>query len=239
VAAAVRMLGAVVRLSRLVLLLVLVSVTSGCWNNRYEAIAWWNELRGDAYPLDAIPREVEPTQDGERLTCPDVLLARHGGDAIRYERPVTVAEPFQDKLRAFEAIVAEVARAHYGRTPERILHFGAYVCRTIRGREDRLSEHAFGNALDVSGFRFARMGAQEALPDGMPTPLRRAFLVSVRRHWAGDGQDEVAEAHRRYLHALVETLRAQGIFRGVTGPTAQVPAGHLHFDYAPWRYTRL
>jgi hypothetical protein len=208
----------------------------GCTADRYESIAWWNRVRGDAYPLDAISREVPETPEEPQAAppCPDLPLTHYAGEVIAYERSVRVAESFQAKLRALEGLVAELATAHYGRAPRRILHFGAYACRTVTGRDDRLSEHALGNAIDVSGFSFARLPTSKPVPEALPAQLRRPFVVSVRRHWDAPDQEGPAAVHRQFLRSLVDGLLADRLFRGF----AAYP-GHLHLDYAPWRYTRL
>lgn len=218
------------------LLAGILASSAGCWANRYEARAWWNRVRGDGYPLDSVSRDLAEVADDTSppLECPDVGLTWYEGDAIRYGRPVRIAEAFQPKMRAFEAAVEEVARAHYGRAPSRILHFGAYACRTVTGRDDRLSEHALGNAIDVSGFRFPAVNEGDVPPEDLPTPLRRPFVVSVRRHWSAPEDGEADEIHRRFLVGVVERIQNDRLFRGVAGYP-----GHIHLDYAPWRYTRF
>ena len=84
-----------------------------------------------------------------------------GAQHVPYERTVQVAEPFQPKLDASEAVLVEVAQAHYGRPP-------TFACRTARGRSHRLSEHARGNAIDVRGFSFRAMRRGEPALDSLP-----------------------------------------------------------------------
>jgi hypothetical protein len=88
----------------------------------------------------------------------------------------------------------------------------------------RLSEHALGNAIDISGFRF------EAL-DGAP-----AFEVRVDLHWRASGDEA---RHSRFLHALTETLLERGVFRTLLGPAHPDHADHFHFDMAPHPYVNL
>ena len=242
------------RRARLSTLWVAVLALGACADQN-RMVAWWNELRGDPYALDEVPREV--AADGAR--CADLPVVVYGGDALRYDRPLQVAEPFRAVLASFEDVVAEVATAHYGRPPETILHFGARACRTVRGSTDRLSEHALGNALDVSGFRFGRLPREEALPDDAPARLRRPFTVSVRRHFpreaSGDDPSaserstsgrtrpraahDAAEIHAKFFTALVAELEAREVFRGMVGPGHAGHEGHLHLDMARGRYRRL
>jgi hypothetical protein len=196
------------------------------------------QWRGRGYPLDAFPRELAAGDPGR---CPEQIVPiTYRGELLRYGKPVQIAAPFKDKLRSFEQVVVQLAKAHYGRAPATLLHAGARVCRSMRGNAKRLSEHALGNALDVSGFAFAR--ASEPLPARTPEALKRAFRITVRKYWAPSYDalgDPVAAIHSRFLHALVERVDDAGIFRGIVGPGREGHAGHLHFDYAPWDYTLL
>lgn len=203
---------------------------AGCAS--HELAASWNELIGDPYALDGISREL--TAGGE-VRCPEVAVTTYAGTRVPYGRPVRVAEPFVARLERFDDVVAEVAIAHYGRAPAKLRHFGALACRVVRGSHRRLSEHALGNAIDISGFGFARLKAAEAAPAELPVELRKAFEVSVREHW--DGGASPAEAlHQRFLQALVARVQQDDVFRGVIGPGREGHANHLHFDHSPWGY---
>jgi hypothetical protein len=198
---------------------------TGC--GRYELAATWNEIRGDAYALDEIPRELP---EGAAPGCPpEITFVTYRGEKIPYAAAVQVARPFLEKLRAFEQLAAAVATEHYGRPPDRLLHFGARACRTVRGNPRRLSEHAFGNALDLSGFEWKRAPNADRFP--------KAFSVSVLRHWSAREGEPDADVHQRYLHTLVKRIDDNDVFRGIVGPGREGHANHLHFDQAPWSYT--
>jgi hypothetical protein len=205
-----------------------LALCAGC--RKVQFVSQINELRGKPYALDSISRELGK---GAVAGCPEqVEIRSYAGQELNYGNPVLVARSFVPKLQAFERVVAEVAQSHYGRAPDRILHFGTRMCRSVRGSTRRLSEHALGNAIDVSGFQWSRT---RKLP-GLPPGSERAFKVTVLQHWSGAGTPEAAE-HRRFLHDLVERTVADEIFRGVIGPGREGHADHLHFDAAPWGYT--
>lgn len=106
--------------------------------------------------------------------------------------------------------VQPAARQYLGADVVRIETFGTYSCRNIGGGSGsgRLSEHAFGNAVDVSAF---------VLSDG-----RR---VSVLNGWKNGGQDQ---AFLRRLHQS-----ACRRFTTVLGPDYNAAhADHLHLDMA-------
>ncbi len=106
-----------------------------------------------------------------------------------------------------EHAVRPAARVYLGSDVVRIETMGTYSCRNvIGGRSGRLSEHAFGNAVDVSAF---------ILKDG-----RR---VSVLHGWNGKADER---AFLRRLHAS-----ACKRFSTVLGPDYNAAhADHFHFD---------
>jgi hypothetical protein len=204
-------------------------LASAC--SSHDIAARWNEIRGDAYSLDRVPREV--VQDARAECSPDVRTTAYRGRHLQYGGAVLVAAAFEPKLEAFERTVVRLARSYYGRAPERLVHFGVRACRRVRGA-DRLSEHALANAIDVAGFRFGR--AQAPLPAGVPASLRGAFTVSIKHHWTLRSAEPVLQLHGRFLRALLDRVRSDRMFRGIVGPGREGHADHFHFDYAPWRY---
>ena len=136
--------------------------------------------------------------------------------------------PFRERLRELERVLREVSLAFYGRVPSALLVASSYDCRSISGRSQRLSEHALGNAIDITGFRF--------------DPLERAsapgFEVRVDRHWKASG-DATRELHARFLLALTQALVARDVFRTLLGPAHRDHADHFHFDMAPHYYVDL
>ena len=207
-----------------------------------ELWAAWNSLRGDAYELDSVERFLE---DGQRVECKPQALVRHSGSLFRYQSSAQVDPAFRDRLIRFEQLVAEVAAEVYGRAPTRLHHLGTYNCRPSRNRSYRMSEHALGNAIDISGFDFARGKKQSSLSAGLPAQLHGPFQVRVSRHWNADVGDtavvtSVAAIHSRFLRELSSRLVARSdIFRGMIGPSHRGHADHFHFDMSPWRYVRF
>jgi hypothetical protein len=202
--------------------------------SRTELWATWNSLRGDAYELDAVERFLE---DGQHPHCSPESLVRHAGTYLRYKGSVQVDRAFRERLVRFERVVSDLALEMYGRPPLRIQHFGAFSCRSSRKRSQRLSEHALGNAIDISGFDFSRASAQQPLPADAPNGLRRPFQIRVARHWNADSDDAMTQRHRRFLHELASRLSARSdVFRGMIGPSQSDHTDHFHFDMSPWRY---
>jgi hypothetical protein len=202
---------------------------------RAEAWARWNAEHDDAYPLDGVVRWLS---DGERPACARSAIVPYRGSSLRYAGAVFVDPAFAERLARFETVVAEVARAAYGRAPLRIRHYGAYNCRPVRTIHRLLSEHALGNAIDVLGFDFGPAGKTAPLPPELPKALKYPFEVRVRRHW---GKTEgLALLHARFLARLTARLSERpDIFRSMFGPGHGGHDDHLHLDVSPWRWVDL
>jgi hypothetical protein len=105
-------------------------------------------------------------------------------------------------------VVSPAAKAEYGEELKTIGHASAYVCRPRNGSA-KLSEHAFGNALDIARFTLSKGTAVDVNP--APDPKAAKFLGAIRK-------------------------AACGPFRTVLGPGSDADhALHFHFDLAPRR----
>lgn len=103
--------------------------------------------------------------------------------------------------------VRPAAQAYLGSDVVRIETMGTYSCRNVNGgRAGRLSEHAFGNAVDVSAFILAN-----------------GRRVSVLSGWSG------AADERAFLRRLHQSACKR--FGTVLGPDYNAAhANHFHFD---------
>jgi hypothetical protein len=110
--------------------------------------------------------------------------------------------------RFMRDVAAPEAKADLGSDLVSINHASAYVCRP-RHNGAKLSEHAYGNALDIAGFGLAN-GRQVDVKAGAVEPEAK-FLDAVRK-------------------------AACGPFKTVLGPGSDADhALHFHFDLAPRR----
>lgn len=205
----------------------------------------WNRLAGDAYELDEVSRvSPDPTQP---LACHPERLRLYRGAKVRLEPPITLAPPFEERVARLEALVAKVGLRVYGRAPSHILNAGAYACRAVEHRPERLSEHALGNALDLTGLRFPALSAETSAAGAgvpqvtLPRALERSFTITVARDLAAAprADDAVARKHREFFDQLLGGLREERIFRGMLGPSDPRHRSHLHLDMGPWSYERL
>jgi hypothetical protein len=104
-------------------------------------------------------------------------------------------------------VISPAAKEVFGETLKSVTHASAYVCRPRNGTR-KLSEHAFGNALDIASF--ALSGGLTIVVEPAPPERNGVFLSKVR---AG----------------------ACGPFKTVLGPGDPDHSEHLHFDLAPRR----
>ena len=105
--------------------------------------------------------------------------------------------------------VNPAARQYLGSEVVRIETMGTYSCRNVNGgRSDKLSQHAFGNAIDISAF---------VLSDGR--------CVSVLTGWNG------VKTEQEFLRRLHQSACKR--FGTVLGPDYNgAHANHFHFDMA-------
>ena len=173
------------------------------------------------YAFDDRPRAI----DGA-VSCPAIELGEYAGDGVQFVPAARVAAPFRERLVELERVLREVAVHFYGRAPNALLVAASYDCRPVTGNRSRLSEHALGNAIDITGFRFDATAGEAA------------FEVRVDRHWKAAG-GELAERHERFLRALTQALIARDVFRTLLGPAHPDHHDHFHFDMAPHHYVEL
>lgn len=109
-----------------------------------------------------------------------------------------------------DSVVQPAAQARFGVAVAELDVFGGYSCRTVDNLAgQKLSEHAFANALDVSGFTLA---------DG-----RKIVIV---RDWKREGTQESAFLHEAHAGAC-------GQFTTVLGPGSDsFHYNHFHLDLA-------
>ena len=114
-----------------------------------------------------------------------------------------------DQLAHFiKETASPLAERNFGSPIASISQASAYVCRDRHGT-GKISEHAFGNAVDIAKFVLKDSTAIEVKDYGDKDPRRTTFLDELRK-------------------------AACGPFRTVLGPGADADhSQHLHFDLEP------
>jgi hypothetical protein len=155
------------------------------------------------------PIEMDEPKDPRCLVAAPVRVSQI---EVPLNHPATMSCLLADRLDAFErGALQRLAMADLGHCVARIDHLGAYSCRANTGRQDRLSEHGYGLAIDISGFR---------LSDGK--------TISIERDWSRPGPRSM------FLHQLAHA--ACGYFSVVLTPDSNADHfNHFHLDLGPDR----
>lgn len=180
------------------------------------------QLKGAGVRFRRAPVARTTTRKGVTCHVPDGVRVMRGATGERYGKAPHVNAGFAMRLAAFEHILQATAAEHFGLKVKRIEHFGTYVCRRVAGTAGTLSEHASGNAIDVSGF-----------------VLANGKRVTVKRDFVKAGQ-EPHEAEGRFLRDLVGRLRGDGTFGVILTPDwDKKHHNHFHLDgsrrFTLWR----
>jgi hypothetical protein len=160
------------------------------------------ELKAKSVRFSALPNQ---SHGGGCRTIDAVKLMDFGTEATNLG---AMTCPLAANFAAWaQHAVRPAGKQYLGSDVVRIETFGTYSCRNVNGgRSGKLSEHAFGNAVDVSAF---------VLKDG-----RR---VSVLNGWRGKSDE------REFLRRLHQSACKR--FGTVLGPDYNgAHANHFHFD---------
>lgn len=130
--------------------------------------------------------------------------------AVTLSRPILLNCPQVAEVERWIAeSVQPAAQARFGQPVVALVQTGGYSCRAMTGsRTGKLSEHAFGNAIDIGGFKLA---------DGR--------VVTVKRSWSSYDEQE---------RAFLRDSLADGCesFHTALGPGAPNHSDHFHLDLA-------
>lgn len=192
-------------MSRLIGLAAIVLLTlSACGDGRSE-----RSEGGGACGVPGLVAEPRPAiRNGACGIARPVAVSRVAG--VDLSRPALLSCP---AARALDKWVRKGALpASEGRGLTRMTVAAHYACRTRNSRPGaRLSEHAKGNAIDISAFSF-----------------RDGTRVTVLEGWNGPRRD------RRMLRQMHRS--ACGPFGTVLGPESdRFHRDHFHFDVADYR----
>ena len=144
-------------------------------------------------------------EEGQNSSCPlqDAVQLNHLSSAKM--RTENMRCNIAARLYMWERnVVQPEAQKIFGEPVAEVTHFGSYSCRTIRG-STRISEHAFANAFDISGFR-----------------LRSGKMISVLKDWNGG-------VNSTFLHVVRDGLCEY--FNLTLGPDYNADHNdHFHVD---------
>jgi hypothetical protein len=196
----------------------LVVALSGCGvMERPQRPAW----RAQAENVCLARKQVQATaftQPAAPINGPGICGMEHpfhvtalAGGAVEFNASQTLGCPMTAALDEWvTTVVQPIAMARFGQPVARVNSMGSFSCRSIDNiRGAKLSEHSFGNATDVGGFRLA---------DGHE-------IVVVKAWTRGDEQE------RAFLREV--QAGACGIFTTVLAPGSDsFHYNHIHLDLA-------
>ncbi len=166
-------------------------------------------------------KPLEPFQNGKGCQISDpvkISAIKNDGSMIFLPAKPVLSCAFTQRLAIWLSDAAGPIVAGHVKSPLLAVTTGpGYVCRNRNGQKNgKLSEHAFGNAIDISGFKITRL---------------KTIAVSA----ISSGPDQI----KRMLTALRST--SCGYFTTVLGPGSNAShQKHLHLDYGKhgrtWNY---
>jgi hypothetical protein len=162
----------------------------------------------------ALPEVAAPNARG--CGIPRGVLLSRGPTGITYSPPISIDCSLALRLVEIEQIVQEEARTHLDGPIHRVATLGSYACRKVVGRlagwSDGISEHSFGNAVDIARF-----------------DPKKGRGASVLKFYEPDA-DEPKTAEGRFLRSVQRRVRREAGVR-VLGPNFDAShRDHLHID---------
>ncbi len=136
---------------------------SGCALNRFEQREPWRDQAEEACLSRKLVSPSEDVVPIKEIDGPGVCgmrqpfrVTRLAGGSVTLKQRMTLACPIIPEVEAWLAGTVQPAAQIYFGQPVVEMNSGSYACR---GRNNqvgaKLSEHSFGNAVDVMSFRFA------------------------------------------------------------------------------------
>jgi hypothetical protein len=170
-----------------------------------EELACRASLRSLGVEFEELPPVNDPA--GCVIAHP-IAVSTVSGDIALEPEAVLKCAMAEAAARFARDVVAPAASAGFGSRLKSIRQASGYVCRPRNGTR-KLSEHAFGNALDFAAFDLAN--GRSVVVRATSDPAERKFLRRLRK-------------------------AACGPFKTVLGPGSDADhADHFHFDLQPRR----
>jgi hypothetical protein len=166
------------------------------------------------------PAELPLRTQKKGYTCgaEQAVVYRSGPTRIRYNGAPTLTCGMALALADFERLLQEEAERYFGKRVARIEHGGTYSCRKMTRFSTMVSEHSYGNAIDLRAF---------TLTDGS--------RITVERHF-GKLDAEPSDPRSLFLRAAARRAYDEAVFSVVLTPYFDnLHRDHLHLDLARYR----
>jgi hypothetical protein len=157
---------------------------------------------------------------GNTFTCgsEQAVLYKRGPEQLRYSSRPQVTCRVALGLARFEHIAQEEATKHLGAKIRRVVQLGTYNCRKMARFRDMVSEHSYGNAIDIASVE-----------------LTNGRKVSVLKHF-GSLTEAANTPESRFWRSLAHRLYDEDVFSVVLTPYFDaLHRDHMHLDQARYR----
>jgi hypothetical protein len=179
------------RIAYLAIFFAFAAFLHGCGGGGvpYESRAEWRDRAEESCLRSGVVRASSYIQASSRLKGPSacglqvpIKVSGAMGGKVAITPTATIGCPMTVALdRWVQNSVQQAAYRQFGMPVIEVKQIASYSCRgRNNSRRGRLSEHSFGNALDIAGFRLAD-GHEITVVKGWwrGTPRERAFLQEV------------------------------------------------------------
>jgi hypothetical protein len=157
-------------------------ILSGCSDNKghpagpMDGQACRAALSGDGAKFETVADFT--TNTGCGITDPVKLT----GGVVGLSQPAEMSCSLALAVTEFEdGDIQALAQRYFHQKLTRLDHMGAYSCRTVRDAKGRMSEHAIGHAIDISGFLLADGTKIVVEKDWFSTGPKHDFLRAVAK----------------------------------------------------------
>jgi hypothetical protein len=178
--------------------------------------------------LAATGATFHPLPDRERPNAqgcgiPRGVILRKGPTGVRYSPAVRIDCSLALELERIETLLKEEVERRFDAELVRLGTLGSYACRGVvgklRGMSGGISEHSFGNAIDVTHF-----------------DLSSGRRISVLRHYPRD-RASATSAEGHFLRSIVRRTWRELDLRALGPDFDPSHRDHLHFDAGSrWSY---
>jgi len=189
---------------------------TGCALNKFERRDPWRDQAEQSCLSKGLVQTTEFVTPAKEIDGPDACgmrqpfrVTRLGGGSVALKQRMTLACPALSEAEAWLADTIQPAANLYFGQPVAEINAGSYACRGRNNQAGaKLSEHSFGNAVDIMSFTLA---------DG--------HVITVKGGWRG------TEAEQGFLREVF--LGACARFTTVLAPGSNVfHYDHIHVDLA-------
>ena len=188
----------------------------GYWVGPPDSIPNCEEKLAEAgVTFEASRLPLHKTKGGIYCGAEQVVRYRKGPGGISWGGKPKVTCGVALAMARLETIVQEEAEREFSRPVKRIKHMGTYNCREMANYPGWVSEHSYGNAIDIKYFE-----------------LRGGKKIPVLGEYPKDGA-EPKNAKARFLKQVARRLYDEKVFSVVLTPSFdRAHRNHFHLDMA-------